>query len=107
MNTIIFILWLIHNPGIGGKEDDLAVEAFPTLQACEDERKSGEFAERFRCLPATGREAAYAALLFSRLASCESDDERCNNYKMELGSVQRRRHPHGPTEMYFNRWFGW
>src|ERR1700730_3583018 len=51
MNTIIFILWLIHNPGIGGKEDDLAVEAFPTLQACEDERKSGEFAERFRCRP--------------------------------------------------------
>jgi hypothetical protein len=107
MHKIIFVLWLIHNPGVGGKEADLAIGAFPSLQACEEERKSGEFVERFRCMPATDREAAYAAVLFSRLASCESDDESCNNYKMELGSVQRRRHPHGLMEMYIDRWVGW
>src|SRR4051812_21554289 len=104
MNSVIFILWLIQTPI--GKGDDLALAAFPTMQACEDERKSGEFAQLFRCLPATGQESASAALLFSRLASCDPDDESCINYKMEVDSVQRRRHPHGPLEMYINRWIG-
>ena len=91
METIIFALILIQDPAVR-IPFDLPVEIFQTMQACEEERKSGEFKERFRCSPVSGRESAYTALLFSRLVNCEPEDRRCNDIKDRIESAQRKRH---------------
>lgn len=103
---LIFFLWLMHNPTIGENKDVL-LDAFETQQACEQERLSGEFPQYFKCLPASESEASSAALLFAKMQNCEPEDDICNDLKMEQSRIQRRRHPPGLLEMYYNRKFGW